>query len=409
MERVVITGMGTVNPLGTDMETTWKNALAGVSTAGRITQFDPSRLSMPLACEVKDWDPSKFMDARDARRCDRYQQFALASARQAVEDSGLDVHANADRVGVSISASIGGMQTLQEASLVIWKQGPRKVSPFTIPMLMPNGAAGMVAITFGAKGPAFSISSACASGADGLGSAWRLIRYGEVDAMIAGAADAVICEIGMGAFDRVGAMTKGASLDIPKPFDKERDGLVVGEGGAVLILESLTSARKRGARILAELAGYGANGDAHHITAPTDDGAGSAKAIRLALKSAGIVPEQIDYINAHGTGTVLNDLSETKAIKLALGDQARRIPISSTKSMTGHMMGTTGALEAIFCVQTIRTGKIAPTIHYKTPDPECDLDCVPNVAREQPVKIAVSNAFGFGGHNAVLVIRAFEE
>jgi beta-ketoacyl-acyl-carrier-protein synthase II len=401
--------MGTVNPLGLDVQTSWKNALAGVSTAARITQFDPSRLAMPIACEVKNFNPVNYMDSREARRCDRYQQFALVAAQQAVQDSELDVRANAERVGVSISTAIGGMQTLQEASLVIWKQGPRKVSPFTIPMLMPNGAAGQVAITHGAKGPAFSVSSACASGADGVGAAWRLIHYGEMDAMIAGAADAVICEIGMGAFDRVGAMTKGASLDIPKPFDKERDGLVVGEGGAVMILESLTFARKRGARILAELAGYGANGDAHHITAPTDDGSGSAKAIRLAMASAGISPEQVDYINAHGTGTMLNDSSETKAIKLALGERAYRIPISSTKSMTGHMMGTTGALEVIFCVETIRDGMIAPTIHYKTPDPDCDLDYVPNEARKQQVNVAISNAFGFGGHNAVLVIRKFEE
>jgi 3-oxoacyl-[acyl-carrier-protein] synthase II len=409
MERVVITGMGTVNPLGLDVESSWKNALAGVSTTARIAQFDPSRLGMPLACEVKGFDPANFMDAREARRCDRYQQFAMASAREAVEQSGLDIHANADRVGVSISASIGGMQTLQEASLVIWKQGPRRLSPFTIPMLMPNGAAGLVAITYGAKGPSFSVSSACASGADGVGAAWRLIRYGEMDAMIAGAADAVICEIGVGAFERVGAMTKGTRFDIPRPFDKDRDGLVVGEGGAAMVLESLTSARKRGARILAELAGYGANGDAHHITAPTEDGSGSARAIQLAMQSAGIVPEQIDYINAHGTGTVLNDLSETKAIKLALGETARRIPISSTKSMTGHMMGTTGALEVLFCVKTILSGMIAPTIHLDTPDPECDLDYVPFVARKKAVKVAMSNAFGFGGHNAVLVIRAFEE
>jgi 3-oxoacyl-[acyl-carrier-protein] synthase II len=230
-----------------------------------------------------------------------------------------------------------------------------------------------------------------------------------MDAMIAGAADAVICEIGMGAFDRVGAMTKGASLDIPKPFDMERDGLVVGEGGAVLILESLTFARKRGARILAELAGYGANGDAHHITAPTDDGSGSARAIYLAMASAGVSPEEVDYVNAHGTGTLLNDVSETKAIKLALGKRAYQIPVSSTKSMTGHMMGTTGALEAIFCVETIRSGMIAPTIHYRTPDPDCDLDYVPNAARKHAVRVAVSNAFGFGGHNAVLVLRKFEE
>jgi 3-oxoacyl-(acyl-carrier-protein) synthase len=262
---------------------------------------------------------------------------------------------------------------------------------------------------FGAQGPSITISSACASGADGIGNAWRLIRYGEIDAMIAGSSDATLCELGVGAFDRIGAMTRGETIDIPKPFDLERDGLVAGEGSAALMLESLTFARKRGARILAELAGYGATSDAYHITAPTPDGSGSARAIQLALDAAGITPEQVDYINAHGTGTVLNDLSETKAIKLVFGERAYKIPVSSTKSMTGHMMGTTGAVEAVFCVLVIRDGKIPPTIHYKTPDPECDLDYVPNVARTHPVDVAVSNAFGFGGHNAVLVFRTFRE
>jgi beta-ketoacyl-acyl-carrier-protein synthase II len=401
--------MGTVNPLGLDVETTWKNALSGMSSAARITSFDPSRLPVPIACEVKDFDPGKFMEIREARRADRFQQFAVAAARQALAQSGLNVAENADRVAVSISASIGGLNTIQETSRIIFTQGPRKVSPFTIPMLMPNGAAGLVGIIFGARGTTFSVSSACASGADGIGAAWRIIRTGEADAVIAGGSDAVLCELAMGAFDRLGAMTKGTSLDIPKPFDKERDGLVVGEGSAVLILESLSFARRRGAKILAELAGYGSTGDAFHITAPTETGSGSARAITMAMETAGIKPDQVDYINAHGTGTVLNDLSETKAIKHAFGELAYRIPVSSTKSMTGHMMGTTGALEVIFCAQAIRDGKIPPTIHYKTPDPECDLDYVPNVAREKKVEVAVSNAFGFGGHNAVLVIRAWKE
>jgi 3-oxoacyl-[acyl-carrier-protein] synthase II len=286
---------------------------------------------------------------------------------------------------------------------------PRKLSPFTIPMLMPNGAAGLVGIEFGARGPSFSVASACASGADGVGSAWRLIRSGEVDAMIAGATDATICELGMGAFLRLGAMTGGESLAVPRPFDKNRDGLVMGEGAAVMVLESLTLARKRGAKILAELAGYGSTSDAYHITAPSQDGSGSARAIQQALSTAGVQLDEVDYINAHGTGTVLNDLSETKAIKRVFGKRAYQIPVSSTKSMTGHMMGTTGALEVIFCMMAIRDGKIPPTIHYSTPDPECDLDYVPNTARTQPVKVAVSNAFGFGGHNAVLVIRAFHD
>jgi 3-oxoacyl-[acyl-carrier-protein] synthase II len=409
MERVVITGMGTLNPLGLDPETSWKKAVAGTSTTAKIESFDASRLSVNIACEVKGFEPAQYMDFRDARRMDRSEQLAVAAAKEAIDQSGLDIRANADRVGVVIATAVGGMQTLQEASKLLLTTGPRKLSPFTIPMLMPNGAAAMIAIQYGAKGPAFSCASACASGADGVGNAWRLVRTGEVDAVIAGATDATICELGMGAFDRVGAMTRGGSLEVPKPFDKNRDGLVMGEGAAVLILESLTFAKKRGAKILAELAGYGATSDAYHITAPTEDGSGSARAIELALASAGVRPEDVDYINAHGTGTVLNDLSETKAIKRVFGQHAYKIPISSTKSMTGHMMGTTGALEVVFCVMTIRDGMIAPTIHYATPDPDCDLDYVPNAARKAQVKVAASNAFGFGGHNAVLVIRSAPE
>jgi beta-ketoacyl-acyl-carrier-protein synthase II len=409
MERVVITGIGTINPLGLDPENSWKNALAGVSSTHEIEQFDASRLSVRIACEVKGFDPTKFMDGRNARRMDRFEQYAVASARQAITLSGLDIHAHSDRVGVVIASAVGGIQTLQDASKTLLTTGPRKLSPFTIPMLMPNGASGMVAIEFGAHGPSFSVASACASGADGVGIAWRMIRSGDVDAMVAGASDATMCELAMGAFDRVGAMTRGNSLAVPKPFDKNRDGLVMGEGAAVLMLESLTLARKRGAKILAELAGYGATSDAYHVTAPAEDGSGSARAIQLALSSAKVKPEDVDYINAHGTGTVLNDLSETKAIKRVFGKLAYKIPVSSTKSMTGHMMGTTGALEVIFCTLAIRDGKIPPTIHYATPDPECDLDYVPNTARAKPVRVAVSNAFGFGGHNAVLVIRAFQE
>jgi beta-ketoacyl-acyl-carrier-protein synthase II len=409
MERVVITGIGTINPLGLDPESSWKNALSGVSSTHEIESFDASRLSVRIACEVKGFDPTKFMDGKDARRMDPFEQYAVASARQAIELSGLDIHANAERVGIVIASAIGGIQTLQDASKILLTAGPRKINPFTIPMLMPNGASGMVAIEFGIHGPGFSVASACASGADGVGIAWRMIRSGEMDAMVAGASDATMCELAMGAFDRVGAMTRGNSLEVPKPFDKNRDGLVMGEGAAVLVLESLPFARKRGAKILAELAGYGATSDAHHVTAPMADGSGSARAIQLALSSAGVKPEEVDYINAHGTGTILNDLAETKAIKRVFGQQAYKIPVSSTKSMTGHMMGTTGALEVIFCTLAIRDGKIPPTIHYTTPDPDCDLDYVPNTARVKPVRVAVSNAFGFGGHNAVLVIRAFQE
>jgi 3-oxoacyl-[acyl-carrier-protein] synthase II len=409
MDRVVITGMGTVNPIGMSVAESWKNALAGYSSAGPITLFDASKLSVNVVCEVKGFDPANYMDSREARRRDRYQQLACAAAKEAIENSGLDIRANAERVGVVVSASIGGLRTLEEAIHQIIDQGARKLSPFTIPMLMGNGASGLISIDYGAKGPSFSIASACASGADAIGNAWRLIRNGEVDAVVAGGSDATICEVGIGAFDRVGAMTRSNSYEVPRPFDKDRDGLVMGEGSAVLVLERESFAKKRGAKILAELAGYGTTSDAYHVTAPSEDGGGGARAIRMALDVAGLTPQDTDYINAHGTGTVLNDHSETKAIKLAFGELAYKIPISSTKSMTGHIMGTTGALEAIFSVMTIQSGMIAPTIHYKTPDPLCDLDYVPNVARKHPVKVVVSNAFGFGGHNAVLAFRAWEE
>jgi 3-oxoacyl-[acyl-carrier-protein] synthase II len=407
MERVVVTGMGTVNPLGLDVETTWKNAVAGTSTAGPITQFDPAGLWVNVVCEVKGFDPAQFMDAREARRRDRFQQFASAAAKQAIEQSGLEIRQYPERVGVAVAASIGGLRTLEEAVHTLMGDGARKLSPFTIPMLMSNGAAGLISIDHGAQGPAFCLTSACASGADCIGMAWNLVRMGLVDVMITGAADANICRVGIGAFDRVGAMTRGGSTQLPKPFDKNRDGLVMGEGSAIVVLESLAFAQKRKAAILGEMIGYGSTSDAHHITAPTEDGSGGARAIRLALQSAGITPDDVDYINAHGTGTVLNDLSETKAIKAAFGERAYKIPVSSTKSMTGHMMGTTGALESLFSLLAIRDGVVPPTIHYETPDPDCDLDYVPNTARKMPVRTVVSNAFGFGGHNAVLVFRAF--
>lgn len=407
MERVVVTGMGTVCPLGLDVETAWKNALAGMSTTGPITLFDTSGLQVNIACEVKDFDPARYMDPREARRRDRFQQMAFAAAKQAIEQSGLDIRPVAERVGVAVSAAIGGLRTLEEAIHTLLSDGTRKLTPFTIPMLMANGAAGIIGIEYGAQGPAFSLASACASGADCVGHAWRMVRHGEVDVMVAGAADADICRVGIGAFDRVGAMTRGGAVDLPRPFDKNRDGLVMGEGAAILVLESLSFAKKRGAKILGEMCGYGTTSDAFHITAPREDGAGGARAMRLAMESAGLSPENVDYINAHGTGTVLNDLSETKAIKLALGERAYKIPVSSTKSMTGHMMGTTGALEALFSILAIRDGMIPPTIHYETPDPECDLDYVPNTARKAPVRVVLSNAFGFGGHNAVLAFRAY--
>lgn len=411
MERIVVTGMGTINPLGLNVAETWKNVTNGVSGVAPITLFDSSDWNVRIACEVKNFDPAKFMDPKEARRRDRFEQFGVAAAREALQNSGLEVtEASAGRIGVVVSSAIGGLKSVQDAIFTLKDEGARKVSPFLIPMLMPNGAAGMIGIEFGLKGPSFSVASACASGADGLGMAWLLLRAGMVDAVVAGAAESVACETGVGAFDRIGAMSRRNDdySMTPQPFDKNRDGLVIGEGAAVFVLERESSARARHANILAELAGYGASADAFHVTAPDANGAGGAKAIRAALDVAGINPDEVGYINAHGTGTQLNDAAETKAVKGALGDLAYKIPISSTKSMTGHMMGATGALELLFCIQAIREGVLPPTIHYETPDPECDLDYIPNKAREKKIKVAISNAFGFGGHNTVLVAREYK-
>ncbi len=410
MQRVVVTGVGTVNPIGKNAAESWRNAIEGVSGVGPITLFDPSELRVQIACEVRDFDPEQYLEAREVRRRDRYEHFATAAAAEALAHSGLEITPdNAGRVAVTISSAIGGLSTLESGVIDMVEKGARRISPFMIPMFMPNGAAGLVAIDLHARGPAFSVASACASGADGIGRAWHLIRAGAVDAAVTGGSDATITKIAVSGFDRVGAMSlrNGDSEPTPLPFDTERDGLVMGEGAAVMILESLEHAQARGAEILAELASYSATADAYHITAPAEDGAGGAAAMAEALELAGANPEEVDYINAHGTGTQLNDVSETRAIKAALGPAASEVAISSTKSMTGHMMGATGALEAIYCVQAIREGVLPPTINLNNPDPECDLDYVPNQARQMPVKFAMTNSFGFGGHNAVLAFRAF--
>ncbi|HEX5837245.1 MAG TPA: beta-ketoacyl-ACP synthase II, partial [Anaerolineales bacterium] len=410
MERIVITGMGTVNPLGLTVEESWRNAVNGVSGVGPITLFDSSPLNVHFAAEVKNFQPENYMDPKEARRRDRFEQTGVAAAKDALMNSGLVItEANSGRIGVLVSSAIGGIKSLQDAVITNHTEGPRRVSPFLIPMLMPNGASGMIAIDFQIKGPCFSVASACASGSDGIGTAWLMLKAGMIDAALAGASEMTICSTGVAAFDRVGAMSRrndNYSM-APQPFDKNRDGLVMGEGAAVLVLETETHAKKRGATILAELAGYGATADAFHVTAPHETGAGGAAAMRMALDSAGANVDELGYINAHGTGTSLNDQSETRAIKAAFGEKAYQIPVSSTKSMTGHMMGATGALEAIFCVQAVREGLLPPTIHYETPDPECDLDYIPNQAREKNVDLAISNAFGFGGHNAVLAIRRY--
>ena len=410
MERVVITGMGTINPLGLTVDESWKNVINGVSGVGPITLFDSSPLNIHFAAEVKNFAPEKYMDAKEARRRDRYEQLGAAAAKDALASSGIEItEANAGRIGVLVASAVGGITSLQDAVITNYTEGPRRVSPFLIPMLMPNGAAGMIAIDNQIKGPCFSVASACASGSDGIGTAFLMLKAGMIDAAVAGAAEVTICSTGVAAFDRVGAMSRrndDYSMS-PQPFDKNRDGLVMGEGAAVLVLESESHARARGANILAELAGYGATADAFHVTAPHEKGEGGSAAMRMALDSARANVDELGYINAHGTGTPLNDQSETRAVKAAFGEKAYEIPISSTKSMTGHMMGATGALEVIFCVLAVRDGILPPTIHYETPDPECDLDYIPNKAREKKINLALTNAFGFGGHNAVLAIRKY--
>ncbi len=408
--RVVVTGAGAISPIGNTAGEAWDNAVNGVSGVGPITLFDAKDLLVQIACEVKDFNPEDHMQRREARRIDRFQQFGIAAANQAIEQAGVELEpGEASRASAIISSAVGGILSIEESMYVFMEQGARRVTPFVIPMFMANGAAGLVSIHEGFKGPTFSIASACASGSDAIGQASMMIRSGIIDVAVAGASDATISRIGVSGFDRLNAMSRQNEdySSTPAPFDKDRDGLVMGEGAAVIVLEHLERAKARGAEILAELVGYSSTSDSYHITAPAEDGAGGAAAMAGAMQMAGIGPEDVDYINAHGTATPLNDISETRAIKAAFGEIAYDIPISSTKSMTGHMMGATGALEAIFCINAVRNDVIPPTIHYHTPDPECDLDYVPNEARELEVDIAMSNAFGFGGHNAVLAFKAF--
>ncbi len=343
-----------------------------------------------MACEVKGFKPEDYMDPKEARRRDRFEQTG-GGRSQGGDRPGRYCRPEGDgsRVGVVVASAVGGIATIQEIVTTLLNRGPRRVSPFSIPMIMSNGASGVISIDYGFRGPSLSVASACASGVDGIGMAWLMLKAGMIDVAIAGASEATITETGVAAFDRVGAMSRRDDpATTPQPFDLNRDGLVMGEGAGILVLERESHARQRGAEILAELAGYGSTADAFHITAPAEDGSGGAAAIRQALATAGVNPEEIDYINAHGTGTELNDVSETRAIKAALGEQAYKIPVSSTKSMTGHMMGATGALETIFCVQAVRTGCLPPTIHYQTPDPRCDLDYIPNQARQSKVEVA---------------------
>ena len=410
MRRVVVTGLGCVSPLGLDATSTWKSALEGKSGVGLITHFDASGFKTRIGAEVKGFEPEKFMEKKDAKKMDRFIQFAVASAKMALQDSGLTIGPeNAEKVGVYIGAGLGGLPEIENEKRVLDEGGPRKVSPFFIPMFIANLAPGYVAILTGAKGPNLSIVTACATGAHSLGEAFHGIKRGDMDAAIAGGTEATITPLAVAGFNAMRALsTRNEEPErASRPFDKDRDGFVIGEAGAVLILEELNHARARGARIYAELAGYGATCDAYHLTAPDPEGEGAARCMRMAMKCAGMQPEEVDYINAHGTSTPFNDYFETLAIKKVFGEHAKKVMVSSTKSMTGHCLGAAGSLEAMFSALAISEGMVPPTINYETQDPECDLDYVPNQARERQVRAVLTNSFGFGGTNASLIFRNF--
>ncbi len=410
-KRVVVTGLGCVSPVGNNVAETWNALIAGKSGAAPITHFDASRHKTKFAAEVKGFDGAAMFGAREARKMDRFAQFATAAALEALAQARLTIdESNRDRVGILIGSGIGGIMTLLEEMETLRERGPDRISPFLIPMMIADSAAGMIAIRIGVRGPNMSLATACATGTNAVGEAAEMIRRGAADAMIAGAAEAAIVSIAMAGMNVMGALS--ARNDAPekasRPFDKNRDGFLMGEGGAVMILESLEHAQARGAEILCEFTGYGTSDDAHHISAPAENGAGAALSMQLALQDAGLSVDEVGYINAHGTSTPLNDKSETAAIKTVFGEQAYRIPVSSTKSMTGHLLGASGTLEAVICAQVIRENLLPPTINYETPDPECDLDYVPNQARPAQPKHVMSNSFGFGGHNATLILSRFE-
>lgn len=407
-EPVVVTGMGAVTPLGIGIDALWSGVVSGRSAVGPITRFDASGLGTRIAAEVKGFDAEAFFGRKEARRMEPFVQYAVHAARQAVADAGLQNGGlPRSHTGVIIGTGIGGVGILIEQSKVLETQGPRRVSPFLIPMMLPDMAAGQVAIDLGIEGPNMAVISACASGANAIGEAAAMIRRGAAEVMIAGGTEAAILPIAIAGFNVMGALSTNneAGPGANRPFDARRDGFVMGEGAGVVVLESLSHARARGARIYGEVAGYGASADATHITAPREDGAGAIAAMQRALAEAGLSPEDIDYVNAHGTGTLLNDAIETTAIKQVFGGAAERIPVSSTKPVTGHLLGAAGAVEAIICLLAMREGAIPPTINYAEPDPACDLDYVPNQARAARLRATMSNSFGFGGHNACLVFR----
>ena len=410
--RIVITGMGCISPLGNDVNSLWNNLLAGKSGVGRITLYDPSAFECQIAAEVKDFDPLARFGSREARRMDRYSQFALAAAGQAIENAGIKIdQTDRERVGVVIGSGIGGIGTLIDQNQVFHHRGPKRVSPFLVPMMLADSAAAMVAIQFGLQGPNMAVVTACATGTNAIGEAAYIIQRGQADIILAGGSEASIIPLALSGLSVMNAVS--TLNDQPerasRPFDLNRSGFVMGEGAAVLVLEDLDHALARGADILAELTGYGTTNDAYHISAPAENGSGAARCMQLALKDAGLDPRDIHYINAHGTSTPLNDKSETAAIKTTFGEQAYQIPVSSTKSMTGHLLGASGALEALICVKVLQEGHLPPTINYETPDPVCDLDYVPNQFRTAQVDRVMSNSFGFGGHNATIILNRYSQ
>jgi 3-oxoacyl-[acyl-carrier-protein] synthase II len=410
--RVVITGMGAVSPLGNDFETTWENLTAGRSGAGEIKQFDASEYPVHFACELKEFDPAQWIEKKQARRMDRFAQMIVAAAIQARDDSGLDIEAEADRIGASVATGIGGLKAFQDCYDTLLERGPDRVNPFSIPQIIPNMGAAWVSMYLGTRGPLSSQCTACAASNMAIGEAADAIRLGRADVMLAGGTEAGITRVGIAGFSAMRALSR--RNDDPekasRPFDAGRDGFVMGEAGAVVVLEELERAKARGAKIYAELLGYGLSSDARHVTEPDPSGMNPARAMKMALADAGVNVDEVDYINAHGTSTPLGDASETRVIKLALGEEnARKTPISSTKGATGHCLGAGGAIEAIFTTLAVNRNVLPPTINYDEPDPECDLDYIPNESREADVRIGVSNSFGFGGHNACIVVRQFEE
>ena len=407
--RVVVTGLGAISPVGKDVATTWRALLDGQSGAGPITKFDAERFSVRFACEVRDFDPLEYMDRKVAKRADLYTQYAVAAATQAMTDAGFadGVGYDPNQVGVIVGSGIGGLNTFEEQHRSYLDQGPRRISPFFVPMYIADIAAGVVSMQFNARGPNFATVSACSTSAHAIGEAFRTIQYGDAEVMIAGGSEAAVTPMSIGGFASMTALsTRNDSPETAsRPFDSTRDGFVLGEGAGIVVLESLDHARARGAHIYAEVVGYGATGDAHHLTGQLPDHEGLQRAMRRALADGGLEPADVDYINAHGTSTPLNDSNETRAIRAVFGDAANALSVSSTKSATGHMLGAAGGMEFIACVLAMRDGMVPPTINYQSPDPECDLDVTPNVPRKRAVRAAITNSSGFGGHNATLALR----